>query len=890
MDKINLKAVLLQNMGEDSADFLPIMGDEKELLNDNMQIPDTLPILPLRNTVLFPGVIIPINIGRDKSLKLIKDSYRQSALIGVVAQKDTNTENPDINDLYQIGTVASILKILEMPDGTTTAIIQGKRRFLLEDILYDDPYHVGKISLKKEEGVPENDPEYNAIAESLKDMASKIVKYSSHIPNEAGFALKNIESMLFLINFISSNTDVDYQNKQELLEIDNLKQRAIKLLEILSKQVSLLELKNDIQKKVKMDIDKQQREYFLHQQMKTIQDELGGNPTDEEIKELEELAETKEWNGNVREIFNKELNKLKRLNPSSPDYSVQSNYLREMLDLPWNHLSEDNLDLEHARQVLDADHFGLEKVKERILEYLAVLKLKADMKSPILCLYGPPGVGKTSLGKSVARALNREFVRMSLGGLHDESEIRGHRKTYIGAMPGRILQSIKKAGTSNPVFILDEIDKVGNDFRGDPQSALLEVLDPEQNGSFHDNFLDIDYDLSKVMFIATANDLSTIAGPLRDRMEIIEVTGYLMEEKREIAKRHLIPKQLENHGITAGHVTIPDEIIDLIIEKYTRESGVRSLDMTIAKIMRHVARKVAMNKKFTITLDENKVKEYLGSPIFSREEYQGNELPGVVTGLAWTAAGGEILYIESSYSKGKGHLSLTGNLGEVMKESATLALEYIKSHAKEIGIDEKMFEENDIHVHVPAGAVPKDGPSAGITMVTALVSALTGRKVKKAIAMTGEITLRGKVLPVGGIREKILAAKRAGIKEIILLILTSGRQASDTIDIVMNGEGSVQPNSFHAFSSTFTFSSISSTETSFISPATGNSTSPRIFPFFTATSPPPQSISVFTAIAISLSFVPTTSRLCASCATVCARAPSLIPKPLINPLPTLPVL
>lgn len=768
MDKINLKAVLLQNMREDSADFLPIMGDEKELLNDNMQIPDTLPILPLRNTVLFPGVIIPINIGRDKSLKLIKDSYRQSALIGVVAQKDTNTENPDINDLYQIGTVASILKILEMPDGTTTAIIQGKRRFLLEDILYDDPYHVGKISLKKEEGVPENDPEYNAIAESLKDMASKIVKYSSHIPNEAGFALKNIESMLFLINFISSNTDVDYQNKQELLEIDNLKQRAIKLLEILSKQVSLLELKNDIQKKVKMDIDKQQREYFLHQQMKTIQDELGGNPTDEEIKELEELAETKEWNGNVREIFNKELNKLKRLNPSSPDYSVQSNYLREMLDLPWNHLSEDNLDLEHARQVLDADHFGLEKVKERILEYLAVLKLKADMKSPILCLYGPPGVGKTSLGKSVARALNREFVRMSLGGLHDESEIRGHRKTYIGAMPGRILQSIKKAGTSNPVFILDEIDKVGNDFRGDPQSALLEVLDPEQNGSFHDNFLDIDYDLSKVMFIATANDLSTIAGPLRDRMEIIEVTGYLMEEKREIAKRHLIPKQLENHGITAGHVTIPDEIIDLIIEKYTRESGVRSLDMTIAKIMRHVARKVAMNKKFTITLDENKVKEYLGSPIFSREEYQGNELPGVVTGLAWTAAGGEILYIESSYSKGKGHLSLTGNLGEVMKESATLALEYIKSHAKEIGIDEKMFEENDIHVHVPAGAVPKDGPSAGITMVTALVSALTGRKVKKAIAMTGEITLRGKVLPVGGIREKILAAKRAGIKEIIL--------------------------------------------------------------------------------------------------------------------------
>lgn len=765
---MNLKAVLLDSMTDDSSDFLPIMGDEKELLNDNIQIPDTLPILPLRNTVLFPGVIIPINIGRDKSLKLIREAYKQGILVGVIAQKDTNTENPGIRDLFTIGTVASILKILEMPDGTTTAIIQGKRRFLLEDILYDEPYHVGKITVKKEERISDNDPEYNAIAESLKDMASKIVKYSSHIPNEAGFALKNIEGMLFLINFISSNTDVDYLNKQELLEIDNLKQRAIKLLEILSKQVSLLELKNDIQKKVKIDIDKQQREYFLHQQIKTIQDELGGNPVDEEIKELEELSEKKEWNEKVKEIFTKELNKLKRLNPSSPDYSVQSNYLREMLDLPWNHCSKDNLDLNHAKKVLDADHFGLEKVKERILEYLAVLKLKADMKSPILCLYGPPGVGKTSLGKSVAKALNREFVRMSLGGLHDESEIRGHRKTYIGAMPGRILQNIKKAGSSNPVFILDEIDKVGNDFRGDPQSALLEVLDPEQNSNFHDNFLDVDYDLSKVMFIATANDLSTIAGPLRDRMEIIEVSGYLMEEKREIAKRHLIPKQLDNHGLTEENVIFPNEVIENIIEKYTRESGVRSLDMTIAKIMRHVARKVAMDKHFSVTLDESKVKEYLGSPIFSREKYQGNELPGVVTGLAWTAAGGEILYIESSISKGKGHLSLTGNLGEVMKESATLALEYIKAHTKEIGIDEKIFEENDIHIHVPAGAVPKDGPSAGVTMVTSLVSSLTGRKVKKAIAMTGEITLRGKVLPVGGIREKILAAKRAGIKEIVL--------------------------------------------------------------------------------------------------------------------------
>ena len=768
MSKINLKVDLLEALGEDLAGFIPVIADEKELLNEDIKIPDTVPILPLRNTVLFPGVIIPINIGRKKSLQLIQEANKRGDLIGCIAQKDTDIEEPNFDDLYKVGTVASIVKILEMPNGTTTAIIQGKKRFLLEDILYSDPYHVGKISLKQEEAIPENDPEYNAIAESLKDMASKIVRYSNEIPKEANIALRHIESMLFLINFISSNTDVPYKNKQELLEIDNLKGRALKLLEILSQQLNLLELKNDIQKKVKTDIDQQQREYFLHQQMKTIQDELGGNPIDEEFQELEDRAAQKEWNQNIRDLFDKELNKMRRLNPQSPDYSVQSNYLHEMLELPWNHCSEDNLDLNHAQEMLDADHFGLEKVKERILEYLAVLKLKADMKSPILCLYGPPGVGKTSLGKSVAKAINREFVRMSLGGLHDEAEIRGHRKTYIGAMTGRILQNIKKAGTSNPVFILDEIDKVGKDFRGDPQSALLEVLDPEQNNAFHDNFLDVDYDLSKVMFIATANDLSTIAAPLRDRMEIIEVSGYLMEEKREIAKRHLIPKQLENHGITADNIMIPDDIIEHIIEKYTRESGVRNLDMTIAKIMRHVARKVAMNKKYTVTLDEAKVKEYLGSPIFSREEYQGNELPGVVTGLAWTAVGGEILFIESSYSKGKGILTLTGNLGDVMKESATLALEYIKSHAAELSVNEEIFDGHDIHLHVPAGAVPKDGPSAGITMVTSLVSALTGRKVKKAIAMTGEITLRGKVLPVGGIREKILAAKRAGIKTIIL--------------------------------------------------------------------------------------------------------------------------
>lgn len=766
MSKINLKTGILDALGEDAANFIPFVTDNSEL--HDCEIPDTMPILPLRNTVLFPGVIMPINIGRTKSLRLIQEAYKNGDMIGCIAQKSTSTEDPQFNDLYQVGTVAFIVKILEMADGTTSVILQGKRRFVLEDILYSDPFHVGKIMVKPEASIPEGDEEYIAIAESLKEAATKLVRYSNNLPQEARVALKNTESMLFLINFISANSDIDYQSKQELLEIDDVKERAIKLLELMGKQISLLELKNDIQKKVKNDIDKQQREYFLHQQMKTIQDELGGNPTDEEFKELEDRAAQKEWNENVKKIFYKELDKLKRLNPQSPDYSVQSNYLHEMLELPWNHCSEDNLDLEHAKEMLDADHFGLEKVKDRILEYLAVLKLKADMKSPILCLYGPPGVGKTSLGKSVAKAINREFVRMSLGGLHDEAEIRGHRKTYIGAMPGRILQNIKKAGTSNPVFILDEIDKVGTDFRGDPQSALLEVLDPEQNNAFHDNFLDIDYDLSKVMFIATANDLSTIAPALRDRMEIIEVSGYLQEEKKEIAKRHLIPKQLENHGITAANITIPDDIIGLIIEKYTRESGVRSLDMTIAKIMRHVARKVAMDKDFSITLDEAAVKEYLGSPIFSREEYQGNELPGVVTGLAWTAVGGEILFIESSYSKGKGQLTLTGNLGDVMKESATLALEYIKSHAKAIGIDEKMFEEHNIHIHVPAGAVPKDGPSAGITMVTSLVSTLTGRKVKKAIAMTGEITLRGKVLPVGGIREKILAAKRAGIKEIIL--------------------------------------------------------------------------------------------------------------------------
>lgn len=767
MPIINIKDLFTDANG-DSADFISVIGDEKDLMDNQQDIPETIPILPIRNTVLFPGVIIPVTVSREKSLILVKNAYKNNIPIGVIAQKDLNAEEPGIDDLYRIGTAASVIKILEMPDGSTAAILQGKRRFFLEDILYDAPYNTGKIVLKVEERPDENSPDYKAISESLRDMTAKLIKYSGNIPNEAGFALRNIENMFFLINYISSNTDVDYKSKQALLEIDDLKTRALKLLEILSQQVSILELKHDIQKKVKTDIDKQQREYFLHQQMKTIQDELGGNPIDEEIRELEEVAQTKKWNEEVAKIFDKELNKLKRLNPAAADYFVQSNYLREMLELPWETYTKDNLNLKHAQRILDRDHYGLDKVKKRIIEYLAVLKLRADMKSPILCLYGPPGVGKTSLGRSIADAINRKFVRMSLGGLHDESEIRGHRKTYVGAMPGRILQNIKKAESSNPVFMLDEIDKVGSDFRGDPQSALLEVLDPEQNTNFHDNFLDIDYDLSKVMFIATANDLSTIAPPLRDRMELIEVGGYVMDEKREIAKRHLIPKQLEAHGLKAENMQLTDEAIEYIIDKYTRESGVRNLDMTLAKIMRQVAREVASDKKYSITIDVKNIKDYLGAPIFIREEYQGNEIPGVVTGLAWTSAGGEVLFVESSMSSGKGELSLTGNLGEVMKESASIALEYIKSHAQELGIDEKIFGEKHFHIHVPSGAVPKDGPSAGVTMVTSIVSTITGKRVKKAVAMTGEITLKGKILPVGGIKEKILAAKRAGIKTVIL--------------------------------------------------------------------------------------------------------------------------
>ena len=728
-----------------------------------------LPILALRNMVLFPGVAIPVNVGRTKSLQLIKDAQNSHTPIGVVCQRDAAVEDPGKDDLYEVGVIGEIIKILEMPDESTTVILQGKmKRFRIDEITETFPYMRANVSLENEILPDANDKEFEALVSALKDLTFELLKNIGEQAKELVFAIRNIDSAHYLVNFLGANIPLSATQKQELLTISNIKERLFKLYEMLTQEAQLLQIKADIQSKTREDLNQQQREHFLQQQIRTIQEELGGNMQDQDIQELRERAEKKKWDSKTAEIFEKEMRKLERLHPQSPDFSVQYTYLDTLLELPWNEYTQDNFNLNHVQKQLDKDHYGLDKVKERIIEHLAVLKLRGDMKSPIICLYGPPGVGKTSLGKSVAEALNRKYIRISLGGLHDEAEIRGHRRTYIGAMPGRIIQGLIKAKSSNPVFVLDEIDKIGNDFKGDPASALLEVLDPEQNNAFHDNYIDIDYDLSKILFIATANNLNTISQPLLDRMELIDISGYIIEEKVEIGRRHLVPKQLENHGLKEGDVVIPKKVMAAIVDQYTRESGVRSLDMTIAKIMRHVARKVAMNKKFTITLDENKVKEYLGSPIFSREEYQGNELPGVVTGLAWTAVGGEILYIESSYSKGKGHLSLTGNLGEVMKESATLALEYIKSHAKEIGIDEKMFEENDIHVHVPAGAVPKDGPSAGITMVTALVSALTGRKVKKAIAMTGEITLRGKVLPVGGIKEKILAAKRAGIKEIIM--------------------------------------------------------------------------------------------------------------------------
>ena len=760
--------ILLPDILDGDGDIIPIIadGDDGEL--EDVEVPEAIPILSLRNTVLFPGVVLPISIGRPKSIQLIKDAYRNNKIVGTVAQKDPDIENPEFQDLHSIGTIGQIVKLLEMPDGSTTAIIQGRKRMVLQELISNDPYFVAKVKT-----IPEMKPDilskdFDAIVGSLKDLSLKIIKINPNISPEASFAIKNIENNTYLINFICSNTDIKVQDKQKLLEINSLRDRGFMLLEFLVQEIQVLELKNELQSKVKSDLDQQQREFLLHQQMKTIQNELGGNPIEKEIEEYTKKAETKKWSVEVKKVFDKELDKLHRLNPAAAEYSVQVNYIQTLLDLPWDLCTKDNLDLNNARQVLDSDHFGLDEVKERILEHLAVLKLKGDLKSPILCLYGPPGVGKTSLGRSVAKALDRKYVRMSLGGLHDEAEIRGHRKTYIGAMPGRIIQNIKRAGSSNPVFILDEIDKVGQDFRGDPSSAMLEVLDPEQNSTFFDNFLEMEYDLSKVLFIATANNLATINPALRDRMELIEITGYLVEEKLEIAKRHLFPKQVENHGVKPDQITIDKKVMEVVIEKYTRESGVRELDKRLAKIVRVTAKNIASDTKYDTILSQKTLLEMLGPPKYTRDLYSGNEQAGVVTGLAWTAAGGEILFIETSLSRGTGKLTLTGNLGEVMKESAIIALEYLKSNAELLDLPDNFSEKWNIHIHVPEGAIPKDGPSAGITMASSIASAFTQRKVKKFLAMTGEITLRGKVLPVGGIKEKILAAKRASIKEIII--------------------------------------------------------------------------------------------------------------------------
>jgi ATP-dependent Lon protease len=751
----------------EESEFFPLMSSEDEEEMNNEEVPELLPILPLRNTVLFPGVVIPITVGRDKSIKLIRDANKGSRMIGVVSQQDVGIEDPNFDQLNKVGTVALIIKMLQMPDGNTTVILQGKKRFTLGEEIQSEPYIKATIQPFKELKSKE-DKEFKAMISSIKDMSMNIIQLSPNIPSEAGIAIRNIESTSFLINFIASNMNADMAAKQRLLEIPNLRDRANLVLEHLTLDLQMLELKNQIQTKVRVDLDKQQRDYFLNQQLKTIQEELGGNTPDLEVDNLRKRALSKKWSGEVKTHFNKELEKLVRINPAAADYSVQINYLELLLDLPWNEFTKDNFDLKRAQKVLDKDHFGLDKVKRRIIEYLAVLKLKHNMKAPILCLVGPPGVGKTSLGKSIAKALGRKYVRMALGGIRDEAEIRGHRKTYIGAMPGRIISSIKKAGAANPVFILDEIDKVGNDFRGDPSSALLEVLDPEQNSTFYDHYVEMDFDLSNVMFIATANSLSTVQPALLDRMEIIEVNGYTIEEKVEIAKQHLLPKQREAHGVKPKDVVIKNDVLEKIIDEYTRESGVRGLEKKIGSVVRGVAKDIAMDEPHSPNVTKTEVEKILGAPIFDKDLYEGNEVAGVVTGLAWTSVGGDILFIEASLSPGKGHLTLTGSLGDVMKESATIALGYLRAHAAQFNIEQKLFEQWDIHVHVPAGATPKDGPSAGITMLTALTSAFTQRKVKPHLAMTGEITLRGRVLPVGGLKEKILAAKRANIKEIIL--------------------------------------------------------------------------------------------------------------------------
>ena len=761
-----LDSLSLQDFDENS-ELIPLMTTEDEEAIKNESFPDSLPILSLRNTVLFPGVVIPITAGRDKSIQLINDANSGSKVIGVVSQIDEKVEDPSINDIHTTGTIARILKVLKMPDGNTTVIIQGKKRFKISEVTSETPYMVANIQNVPEIS-PSNSTEFPAIIESIKELALQIIKQSPTIPSEASFAIKNIESNSFLINFVSSNMNLSVVEKQNLLEVNDLQERALLTLKHMNVEFQRLELKNDIQSKVQNDMSQQQRDYFLQQQIKTIQEELGGVSYEEEIEAMKGRASIKKWDDSVKSHFNKEIGKLQRMNPQVAEYSIQRNYLDLFLDLPWNSFSKDNFDLKRAQKILDRDHFGLQEVKRRIIEYLAVLKLRNDMKSPILCLYGPPGVGKTSLGKSIAEALGREYVRISLGGLRDEAEIRGHRKTYIGAMPGRILQSLKKAGTSNPVFVLDEIDKLSSSHQGDPSSAMLEVLDPEQNSEFYDNFLEMGYDLSKVMFIATSNSLNTIQPALLDRMELINVTGYTIEEKVQIGKKYLLPKQIKEHGMKPSDLKIAQPQLEKIVEGYTRESGVRGLEKQIAKMVRFAAKNIAMEETYTVKVSNEVIVDVLGSPKLERDKYENNDVAGVVTGLAWTRVGGDILFIESILSKGKGTLNITGNLGKVMKESATIAMEYIKANADLYGLDATVFEKYNVHIHVPEGATPKDGPSAGVTMLTSLVSLFTQKKIKKSLAMTGEITLRGKVLPVGGIKEKILAAKRAKIKEIIL--------------------------------------------------------------------------------------------------------------------------
>ncbi len=767
MDEFNMQPMIAQSLMDDETEFIPLLtSDDDENIN-SFKIPKELPLLPLKNTVLFPGVVIPITVGRDKSIKLIQEAYRKDKIIAVVSQKDNTQEEPAFHDLNMIGSVGVIMKVLRMPDGNTTVIIQGKKRIEVTGLVKDEPYMVGTVQEIIEAKPKDNNKNFSATVSSLKDLALQIIKQSPHIPSDAAFAIKNIESPSFLINFVASNMNLAVTDKQKMLEIGDLSERATAVLGHLSKELQMLELKNQIQSKVKTGIDEQQREYFLHQQLKTIQEELGVNSSDREAEAIKEKAKTKKWSVEVQQHFDKEMQKLQRMNPQASEYSVSLNYLDLLTELPWNEYTEDDFNLKKAKKILDRDHFGMDEVKERILEHLAVLKLKKDMKAPILCLYGPPGVGKTSLGKSIAEALGRKYVRMSLGGIRDEAEMRGHRRTYIGAMPGRVIQNLKKSKSSNPVFVLDEIDKVTRDSHGDPSSALLEILDPEQNEKFYDNYVEMDYDLSKVLFVATANSLSTIQPALRDRLEIIEVSGYTEEEKIEIAKRHLVPKQIAEHGLEENQIAFTDEVLQSIIEGYTRESGVRSLEKKIAKVVRNQAKNIVIGKNPDQTVSMKNLEKILG-PARLKDKYEGNDFVGVVTGLAWTSVGGDILYIEVSLSKGKGKLTLTGNLGDVMKESAVLALEYLKSHAAENGINEDDFDNWNVHIHVPEGATPKDGPSAGITMLTALASVFSKRKVKHKLAMTGEITLRGRVLPVGGIKEKILAAKRANITEIIL--------------------------------------------------------------------------------------------------------------------------